>query len=945
MTTTEPVYRPIPITTHGTSCATLPLNGTWEFSATPSDSFFTGMETSSTVVPIEVPGEWAMQGLDVPAGQAAGYRRTFVIPSDWMGKRVILRADAIYSYATIWINGSSAGSHLGGFTPMEVDITDRLRSGDNQLVIAVRNDSVADSLASGTRYAGHPLGGITRKIRLFAVPVAHATEFLVHADWDPVTRSAAIKLRIDLTNTDTKDATLEGHIEFDPPTLYGRSIKAPSPSVIQLDSITLAAGANGTQTVSITLPDAAPWHTEHPHLYRARLTLQRDGLPAETVERVFGCKRVGVRGNRLFVNGAVQKLFGVNRHEIYPLRGRSLVEPMWREDVAHYRAGNVNLIRTCHYPPAEELFQAADELGMFVECEGPFCWSHESKDTFSAEEIHAATIRQNEEMGRFLRQHVSILFWSVANESNWNDHFAASSKALRQLDPNRPQTFEYVSILRQQNESEVAHCEIASTHYPGPTGPEVFRNYARPVNFGEYCHLNAYNRREQATDPGVRDAWGSFFSRMVDEMRGSAGVCGGSIWAGMDDTFALPPLRTQPDQPPRLAGYGSWGPLDGWRREKPEFWHMKKAYSPVRIRTEERILAGQGGAVVIDIENRFVFTNLSDLTLEWQAGTARGGVQSDIAPGATGHVTIILPPLPPDTALFLRCKRSNGDVVEESLIGRTTAPALNAGYGVPLNVNTESGLLDAVSMNGHSIHIGGPHLALIPLAMDGEKWLTRHDPAYSIITEPCTGWALSGPTERRDDAVIVHGRYDDAEGAFTYRMIDGCLHIHFAFTLRNKINPRQIGLVFELPRAFDTLSWTRKGLWTHYPADHIGRIEGTAIPYPSDGVSCNPIGPLQTPKHAWNHDILPHGCNDFVSTKNNILHASLQGPNGALHVESDGSHHVRAWMESDRTRLLVATYSNSGSEHFHVQYAKSEYTPLEPGAKVEGQMRVRFAAH
>ena len=64
---------------------------------------------------------------------------------------------------------------------------------------------------------------------------------------------------------------------------------------------------------------------------------------------------------------------------------------------------------------------------------------------------------------------------------------------------------------------------------------------------------------------------------------------------------------------------------------------------------------------------------------------------------------------------------------------------------------------------------------------------------------------------------------------------------------------------------------------------------------------------------------------------------------GAFYVESDGSHHIRAWVDADRIHLLVATYANSGSEHFHVQYAKSEYTPLEPGAKVEGCVRIRFA--
>jgi beta-galactosidase len=936
MTTHDPIYRPIPTTLPHTASATVSLNGTWDFCATPSEAFFNTSTSADPIAPIEVPGEWVMQGLEVPAGQAAGYRRIFTIPSDWKGLRVILRADAIYSDARIWINGTDAGSHLGGFTPVELDVTELLRPGDNLLAIAVRNESVADSLASGTRYAGHPLGGITRKIRLFAVPAAHITDLFVHADWDPATRNAALAFTVELTNADARPANMDGMIEI------------PGAPTIPLGARTLTPGESISIPLTATIPDAHPWHTEHPYLYGARLTLRRDDRPVEVIERTFGCKRVEVRGNQVIVNGKFQKLYGVNRHEVHPQRGRSLVEPMWRKDLELYRAANVNLIRTCHYPPAEELLEAADELGLFVECEGPFCWSHEYKDKFTDDDIRTATVQQTAEMGRFLRHHPSILFWSVANESDWSDHFAASSEALRRIDPTRPQTFEYVNITRQQTESEVAHCEIASTHYPGPTGPEVFRNYARPVNFGEYSHLNAYNRHELATDPGLRDAWGRDFARMVDDMRGSAGVCGGSIWAGMDDTFVLPPPRSTPDQPPRVAGYGSWGPLDAWRREKPEYWHMKKAYSPVRVVTEGVALPTTGGVVSIEVENRFLFTNLMELALEWQAGPVRGTAKADVAPGATGRVSIVLPPLPADTALQVRWISPQGFIVDESVIGRTPAARPRAGSPAAdhgFRFDSTTGQIVAARIGSAEVAVSGPHLLIVPLTMEGDTWLTRHVERYPIVSTPCANWRPVAPMTTTGGVSSVQGTYDEAEGGFTYRTVAGVLEIHFAFTVLNKINPRQIGLVLDLPRDFDSLTWSRNGRWSHYPDDHIGRQHGTARAFPPDGVACNPVGPLQPPTHPWSHDILPTGCNDFVSTKHNIRHAALSGPSGALHVESDGAHHVRAWGEGDRVHLLIATYSNAGSEHFNVQYAKSGYTPLEPGAKIEGMIRLVLQRH
>ena len=98
------------------------LNGQWLFHASPEKDFWrkeriSGWET------IEVPGEWVMQGFNVEKGKAAGYYRTFTVPESWKGKRVKLRCNGIYSDSRVYINGQEAGSHLGGFTAFELDVT------------------------------------------------------------------------------------------------------------------------------------------------------------------------------------------------------------------------------------------------------------------------------------------------------------------------------------------------------------------------------------------------------------------------------------------------------------------------------------------------------------------------------------------------------------------------------------------------------------------------------------------------------------------------------------------------------------------------------------------------------------------------------------------------------------------------------------------------------
>ena len=97
-----------------------------------------------------------MQGFTVEPGKAAHYERTFSVPKDWDGKRIRLRCDAVFSDATVWINGREAGTHLGGFTPFELDVTALVKLGaENVITLAVISESVADTLASASQYASH----------------------------------------------------------------------------------------------------------------------------------------------------------------------------------------------------------------------------------------------------------------------------------------------------------------------------------------------------------------------------------------------------------------------------------------------------------------------------------------------------------------------------------------------------------------------------------------------------------------------------------------------------------------------------------------------------------------------------------------------------------------------------------------------------------------------
>ncbi len=123
-------YTPRPVAVAGIRTPVLSLNGTWSFNPAPPKGFETLTERSAKgFKPIEVPGDWTMQGHSVKPGTAAGYLKTVIIPADWRGAKILLRSDSAQSLATFWVNGKLARTHEGGFTAFEMDITELCRPG------------------------------------------------------------------------------------------------------------------------------------------------------------------------------------------------------------------------------------------------------------------------------------------------------------------------------------------------------------------------------------------------------------------------------------------------------------------------------------------------------------------------------------------------------------------------------------------------------------------------------------------------------------------------------------------------------------------------------------------------------------------------------------------------------------------------------------------------
>ncbi len=949
-----PEYTPKPMAVSGVQAPVINLNGEWSFCSGPDKNFWQKPDSKRLEwKPIRVPGEWLMQGFKVEPNTRAAYRKEILFPQDWSSMRIILKCDGLYSDARVYLNGKLAGSHQGGFTPAEFDLTALARPGKiNQLIIGLISESLADTLASASQYAAHQLGGITRKLELYAVPETHLSKIHISTDLDPGNRDAYLNLDAGF-RLDEKSAGGEMELEvvLIPPKsgskeTVTRSFKFSSaPGQTTLD-----------KPFSLKVFNPDKWDPEHPNLYNAVITLKSRGKTLETLNCRFGFKETVVAGNQVFVNGKPIKLRGVCRHEVHPTKGRSLSMEEWKEDIRLFKEANVNYIRTSHYPPAEEFIALCDSAGFFVELESPLCWvGHGANIHWASANPHDLSlyrlVRQQvlESVGQY-RNHPSVLIWSMANESQWGPIWDSVLREVNRLDPTRPVSFHDQTYGGYNNHGSQA-VQIANFHYPGPPGPEIAWKSERPLLFGEYCHLNCYNRQETITDPGVRDAWGRGLERMWENMYHSRGNLGGAIWSGIDDIFFLPDGRA--------VGYGEWGPIDGWRRPKPEYWHLKKAYSPVKIGISSLLIPLQGQPIRIGVENRNLFSNLGEMEIRWKLRDETGTASVWAEPGQTGlltinpktqpklgdllEITIYLPQKYMVDSYLIRfgpmqspsTRTTSRGEEPELLIQGDRVVVKSAGFEWVFSAKT--GKLIEAGKPGLLTLVGNPDLQMLPLSTG--PCVTDYKLDIQPLNDLCTNGMgkLTGTGKDKGKVQVTTDiSYDQADIGLIWTF-DNTGEVVIEYTLKSKIdiNPRQVGLVFTLPEEFRKLSWEREALWTAYPDDHIGRQAGTAVPFPAQGKGQFHFG--KRPSWPWSSDFNLMGSNDFKATRENIWWADLKNPeNHGLNVFSDGKNAVRCWVDSQNVYLLVATFFTGGGDMFFSSHHERERKPLKSGDTLKG---------
>lgn len=963
---------PRPAAVQGTRTLQVNLGGTWNFVVQPAPRFWAQKTASpASTGAIQVPGEWAMQGYTVPRGGAAGYWRTVQIPGDWQAKRIKLKCDAAFSLAELWVNGKKVGQYEGGFTPFEFDITDAVEAGKSAVIaLRIHQDTMAADLSSMINYAQHDLGGITRKIYLFAVPQVNLYRLHAETRFDSRFENATLRLTLGVANqSPSAVAGTEVRLRLTDPD--GKPVSL-DPDAARLP--VLRAGEDRVQVVDIPVTRPQHWENEHPRLYTLTAEVVANGAVVETAERHIGFRQIEIRGNQLLLNGQPIKLHGVERHETNPALGRSLRPGMWIRDARLLHEANMNYVFTSHYPVPEEFLDACDKVGLLVTEEMPSVWVGWHNGTGDAPKgstdpryyqtlatIDATAIEKDQ-------SHPSIIFWQTCDECIWGRNFRSLMSLFAAMDPSRPVNFSY----------EAGTSKFFSQHYPSiDDARQAPRDSSKPILYDQYCHINNYNRREHFTDPGLRDYYGRAIAPMWDVMYSNPGIVGGAIWEWSNDIFHVPPSGHERDRfqgylDPHTGlwrvGYGPWGIVDSWGRRKPEFWNVKKAYSPVRIREHQPIPVDSRGWLHIPVENRYFFTNLNELQIDWVSGQSRGTATADVPPHAQGIIQIPLPQAAlgnPDLTLKFF---NRGELVDayilplgngapahaEAAAAAPTAPAprlqqdqksfvVRAGDSY-WEFDRQTGLLVAAARSRRAASVvGGPYLAITPLELAPFGQISG---PIVPLQPPVMNWVASKVEAQTEDSSVViraSGSYPEYSGVYTARIdASGRLTVDYRFQFNGTAAPvREIGLMFDLPATENILHWKHETQWSYYPAGHIGRPEGTAPAF-RDPSAWPPAIAGEAPPWPWPLDSTAEGTNDFRSSKFNILWASLtNAQNQGLRVDSDGRQTVRAWVDGNRVRLLVSDFSNGGSEPFllHTHYAHEQKT-LHQGDVISGTVRL-----
>lgn len=581
----------------------------------------------------------------------SSFRRDFTLPTTWDGKRIFLHFDGIYSGAYVWVNGQKVGYTQGANNDAEFDITNYVQQGDNNLSVQVFRFTDGSYLEGQDMWH---MSGIHRDVYLFATPDVYVRDHFISSSLEASNAYKSGSMSVALSVNNKNGVAVTKNI----------SVRLLSPEGTEVASeskeVTFTAGEKGEKQITYTfdnLSNLQLWSAEIPNLYTVEIESTVNGTADEAFSTKYGFRHVEIPSDdhRVYVNGKQVYFKGVNTQDTHPLLGRSIDVETMLKDIVMMKQANVNTVRTSHYPRQAKMNAMFDYYGIYVMDEADLeCHKDWSSNNAFISKSSSWLPAYKDCVGRMVyrdRNHPSIVFWSLGNESGYGNNHLECYNLCKTLDPDRIVHYEG-SI--NQNAGGGKATDLYSVMYPAiesngerPIEPDAnYNRYAYPYFMCEYDHAMGNSLGN------LQDYW--------DIVESSTYGIGGCIWDWVDQSIVsaddikagnltengFNKYRTGYDwnDAPHQGNFVNNGIIGADRAWNAKLDEVKKVYQYVKF------TAYDAATNKVTLKNEYDFTSLNGYTLKATVladgkevatgSTPLSGIDADTESSITAPVTV-----------------------------------------------------------------------------------------------------------------------------------------------------------------------------------------------------------------------------------------------------------------------------------------------------------------
>jgi len=338
-------------------------------------------------------------------GGTGWYRKTFLLPQSYTGKRITIQFEGVYMNSTVWINGHLLGTRPYGYSTFEYDLTPYINTGTTKNVIAVKVENIQPT---SRWYSG---SGIYRNVWLTAtdpVHIAYCGTYITTPLVSQAFATVTAKTRIQNHSATAKIVSVITSIYDQSWKLITTNVSKPIPLVVNADS---------SYTYNCKITNPALWSLTNPNLYKIRTQIVDNNQVLDNFLTTFGIRTISMNPNSGFwLNGKNVKLLGVCQHHDLGSLGAAQNYRALERQVEILKSFGCNAIRTSHNPPAPALLEICDRLGLVVMDEAFDCWAKSKSSNDYGQYFNTWAQQDVQDWIRRDRNHPSVIMWSIGNE-------------------------------------------------------------------------------------------------------------------------------------------------------------------------------------------------------------------------------------------------------------------------------------------------------------------------------------------------------------------------------------------------------------------------------------------------------------------------------------------------------------------------------------------------